>query len=114
MPGSGSPMTTSASSWSSITLRDIDSVLLRGAGLLDGGRHRRSGGEPDRLRWIPNGSSDITEPGNHRYRVRICVRGRDTRFDGCLDGDPVEDYLIQMWRATSVGAPRQVEHTSGR
>lgn len=57
---------------------------------------------------------DITEIGSHRYRVRICARGRDTRFDGYLDGDPVEDYLIQLWPTTNVAAPRQIKHTSGR
>jgi len=56
----------------------------------------------------------ITEPGDRRYRVRICARGRDTRFDGYLDGDPVEDYWIQLWPTTNVGALRQVKHTSGR
>ncbi|UPW04734.1 hypothetical protein M1C57_01200 [Rhodococcus pyridinivorans] len=52
----------------------------------------------------------ITQTGNHRYRVRICARGSDTR----LDGDPVEDYLIQPWPTTNVATPRQIKHTSGR
>lgn len=56
----------------------------------------------------------ITEPGKRRYRVRIYARGRDIRFDGYLDADPVEDYLIQMWPTTDVRAPQQVKHTSGR
>lgn len=56
----------------------------------------------------------VTSPGRSRYRVRICARGRDTHFDGFLDGDPVEDYLIQLWPTTDVGPPLQVKHTSGR
>lgn len=59
-------------------------------------------------------SATSPRPGNHRYRVRICARGRDIRFDDYLDGDPAEDYLIQMWPTTNVEAPRQIKHTSGR
>ena len=56
----------------------------------------------------------ITPPGKRRYRVRIYARGKNIYFDGRLDGDPVEDYLIQMWPTTEPEPPRQIKRTSGR
>lgn len=56
----------------------------------------------------------LTPPGRGRYRVRIYARGKDIQFDGYLEGDPVEDYLIQMWPTTEAEPPRQIKHTSGR
>lgn len=57
---------------------------------------------------------NITPPGKRRYRVRIYARGRDIHFDGSLFGDPVEDYLIQMWPTTGFRPPVQIKHMSGR
>ncbi|MDJ0490306.1 hypothetical protein QNA24_28415 [Rhodococcus qingshengii] len=56
----------------------------------------------------------LTPPGERRYRVRIYSRGKNINFDAHHDGDPVEDYLIQMWPTMTAEAPRQIKHTSGR
>ncbi|GAA3136976.1 MULTISPECIES: hypothetical protein [Rhodococcus] len=56
----------------------------------------------------------LTPPGKRRYRVRIYARGKNIRFDAHHDGDPVEDYLIQMWPTAEAESPRQIKHTSGR
>lgn len=56
----------------------------------------------------------LTPPGKHRHRVRIYARGRDIEYDGPLTGDPVEDYLIQMWPTTEPEPAREIKNLSGR
>ncbi|WP_420878899.1 hypothetical protein [Rhodococcus sp. (in: high G+C Gram-positive bacteria)] len=56
----------------------------------------------------------LTPPGNLRYRIRICARGKGIRFDSYLDGEPVEDYLIQLWPTTTDQSPVQIKNASGR
>lgn len=56
----------------------------------------------------------ITPPGQHRYRVRIYARGKDIDYDAPHLGDPVENYLIQMWATDQEEEPRQMKNLSGR
>lgn len=51
----------------------------------------------------------LTPPSKHRYHVLIY--GRDIEYDGPLAGDPIEDYLIQMWPITE---PREIKNLTGR
>lgn len=64
--------------------------------------------------WQHPGLHGLTPPGERRYRVRIYARGKDSYFDGYHDGDPIEDYLIQMWPTEAAAPPAQTKHTSGR
>lgn len=60
-----------------------------------------------------NEDEKLTPPGEHRYRVRIYARGKAIEYDGPLFGEPVEDYLIQMWPTTEPEPPRQMKNLSG-
>ncbi|NMM85610.1 hypothetical protein B2J88_14730 [Rhodococcus sp. SRB_17] len=61
-----------------------------------------------------NVGETLTPAGEHRYRVRIHARGRDSEYDGPLFGDPVEDYLIQMWPTPEPERAREIKNLSGR
>ncbi|MFD3426836.1 hypothetical protein [Nocardia fluminea] len=55
----------------------------------------------------------LTPPGAHRYRVRIYARGKGIAWDGPVSGEPVEDYLVQMWPSATPQPARQTKHLSG-
>lgn len=74
--------------------------------------HFYSGGFDQAIPETPG--QTLTPPGKHRYRVRIYARGRDIEYDGPLVGDPVEDYLIQMWPTTEPEPAREIKNLSGR
>lgn len=70
---------------------------------------------PELFQVIPENEEESLLPsGKHRYRVRIYARGRDIEYDAALFGEPVEDYLIQMWPTTEPEPPRQTKNLSGR
>lgn len=56
----------------------------------------------------------LTPPGRHRYRIRIYGRGKDIEYDGPNLGEPVEDYLIQLWPTVDAQPARQIKNLSGR
>ncbi|WCT06144.1 hypothetical protein [Rhodococcus qingshengii] len=74
--------------------------------------HFYSGGFDQAIPETPG--QTLTPPGKHRYRVRIYACGRDIEYDGPLVGDPVEDYLIQMWPTTEPEPAREIKNLSGR
>jgi hypothetical protein len=55
----------------------------------------------------------LTPPTRQLYRVRVHANGRAIEYDGPLWGDPVEDYLIQMWPTTAPACPTQEKNLSG-
>lgn len=55
----------------------------------------------------------LTPGGAHRYRVRICARGRALEYDGPVLGEPVEDYLVQLWPTSSPSPAHQSKNESG-
>ena len=47
----------------------------------------------------PQDLGNLAWQGPGHYRLRVYTRGRDTNIDGVANGEPVEDYLLQIWSA---------------
>lgn len=56
----------------------------------------------------------LTPAGRHRYRIRIHARGKAIKYDGAIFGEPVEDYLLQLWPVAAAADAVQLKNLSGR